>query len=128
MLIDVLIHNFYRTRDIFLFGQTKVKRTSLCTKTCHLTVQKGIEKVRRRLSIELTWKSVTRSLPNVPMGESRDMEVTVDRKLLDSVRFGMGDRSSVLSLSPSPMWSSFSIKMCSSVRKAFMRVLMVSRT
>lgn len=26
MLIDVLIHNFYRTRDVFLFGKTKVKK------------------------------------------------------------------------------------------------------
>lgn len=81
-----------------------LQKNEAATERKHLHVQKDVTfKLRGSVSVELTWKSVTRSLPKVPMGESRDMEVTVDRKLLDSVRFGMGDRSSVLSLSPSPI-------------------------
>lgn len=52
------------------------------------------------------------------MGVFRDTEVTVERKLEDSVRWRKADR-------PSPEWFSCSRKACSSLLKAFILVLMV---
>ncbi|KAG9347815.1 hypothetical protein JZ751_003831 [Albula glossodonta] len=56
------------------------------------------------------------------------MEVTPERKLLDSVRLGIGERSSVCSFRPSPRCCTFSMKSRNSVLKAFMRALIVSST
>ena len=73
----------------------------------------------------LTCKSGTSSFPRFPTGESRDTEVTVERKLEDSVRWGEGDKPSRRSLRPSPIWFTCSRKVWSSFRKAFILALMV---